>query len=95
MLESYSIDNDLTLQSRGAVEVTLHLKGHDPRWCLFMRPEAMAACGDWIPGTRTPMHFDAPHMIVVACEITPDIIDRVLREIDAQGALKRCSLPFK
>jgi hypothetical protein len=93
VLESYTIDDDLASQTRGAIEVTLKLKGLNPRWCYFMCPEALAACGDRIPGTMATMHLGWPHMIVVACEITLEIIDRVLREIDSQGALERCSLP--
>lgn len=94
MLESFTIDDDLAIQATGAIEVTLQLKGHSPRWCFFMRPEALAACGDWIPGTRTRMHFGSPHMIVVAGELTSETIARALREIDALGELERCSLPL-
>jgi hypothetical protein len=93
MLESFTIDDDLTIQSKSAVEVTLQLRGRSPRWCFFMRPEALAASGDWIPGTRTRMHF-GPHMIIVVGELTSETINHVLLEIDSRGELERCSLPL-
>lgn len=94
VLESFTIDDDLAVQSSGAIEVTLHLRGHSPRWCYFMRPETLAACGDWIPGTRTRIHFGSPHMIVVGGELNAEIIGQALRQIDAAGDLERCSLPL-
>lgn len=94
MLESFTIDDDLTVQSSGAIEVTLHLRGHGPRWCYFMRPESLAACGDWILGTGTRIHFGSPHMIVVGGELNAEIIGQALRHIDAAGDLERCSLPL-
>ncbi len=94
MLESFTIDDDLSVQSTGAIEVTLHLRGRGPRWCYFMRPETLAACGDWIPGTRTRFHFGSPHMIVVDGELNAEIIGQALCQIDAVGDLERCSLPL-
>ena len=94
MLESFTIDDDLAVQTSGAIEVTLHLRGRRPRWCYFMRPEALAASGDWIPGTRTPIHFGSPHMIVVGGELDAEVIGQALRRIDALGDLERCSLPL-
>ena len=94
VLESFNIDDDLTAQSSGAIEVTLHLRGRSPRWCYFMRPETLAVCGDWIPGTKTPIHFGSPHMIVVGGELNAEIIGQALRQIDALGDLERCSLPL-
>ena len=94
VLESFTIDNDLAVQTSGAIEVTLHLRGHGPRWCYFMRPETLAVCGDWIPDTSTRIHFGSPHMIVVGGELNAEIIGQALRQIDAVGDLERCSLPL-
>ena len=94
VLESFTIDNDLAIQTSGGVEVTLRLKGLSPRWCYFIRPEALAACGDWIPGTTTRFHYGSPHMIVVAGELNAETIGQALRGIDALGHLEECSLPL-
>ena len=92
MLRSYSIDDDLAEADRGAIEVTVTLADERRRWCFFMTPAALAACGDWVAGTRVRLHLGEPHMIVVT-EITPDVIERVLRQLESSGALERRTLP--
>lgn len=90
--DSFTIDDDLQRQLQVGIEVTLFMQDGSRRWCYFMRPEALAACGDWLEESTERLHFDAPHMIVVAAELTPAVIERALRQIDRQGALLRCSL---
>jgi hypothetical protein len=59
---------------------------------VFLRPETLAACGDWIPGTRTRIHFDSPHLIVVGGQLNAEIVAHALRQIDEAGDLGRRSL---
>lgn len=91
---SFTIDDDLQCQLQAGIEVTLSMRDGSRRWCYFMRPEALAACGDWLDGGTERLHFDASHMIVVAAELTPAVIERALRQIDNRDALLRCSLPL-
>ena len=93
MLRSYKIDDDLATADEGAIEVTVTLTDERRRWLFFMTPAALAACGDWVKGTRVRMHLGEPHMIVVA-EVTVDIIERVLRQLEASGELERRTLPL-
>jgi hypothetical protein len=59
-----------------------------------MRPEALAACGDWIENTTIRFHYGAAHMIVVTGELDVELIERALMHLDAVGELKNCSLPL-
>jgi hypothetical protein len=93
IVSSYSIDDEVSDSGNGAIEVTVTLSDGTRRWCFFITPEAMAACGDWIPGTRTRIQYDAPHMIVVS-DLSAAVIDQSLRLIAADDALLRCTLPL-
>jgi hypothetical protein len=95
MLASFAIEDDLTTQDTGAVEVTLLLDNGKRRWCFFMTPTALATCGDFIPGTDVRYHRAASHMIVVAGRIDKPTIERVLRAIDKEGELINCSRPIE
>lgn len=91
MLLSFTIEDDLAAQETGAIEVTLHLDTGERRWCYFMTPSALEACGDWIPGTTVGFHYGSPHMIVVAGHLDRTLIEKVLRHIDSSGELRQCS----
>jgi hypothetical protein len=91
-IASYRIEDRLDRPEEGAVEVVLQLSDGQRRWCFFFTPERMALVGDWIEGTQVRMHLGVTHMIVVA-ELTPEIIDRVLRELDAKGLLLEHTRP--
>jgi hypothetical protein len=93
VLRSYIIDDDLAAADHGAIEVTVTLTDERRRWCFFMTPAALEACGDYVPGTRVRVHLGEPHMIVVS-EISVDIIASVLRELEATGELERRTLPL-
>jgi hypothetical protein len=95
MRESFTIDDGLAAQDAGAIEVTLNLADGSRRWCLFMTPVALAACGDWVEGTRIRYRYDAPHTVVVAATLDHSIIERVLRDLDKHGLLVRCSLALE
>jgi hypothetical protein len=94
MLQSFTIDDNLEAQVSRAIEVTLLFDGGVRRWCYFMRVEALMACGDWIDGTQTRVHYGAPHMIVVAGALSREVIELALKHIEAQGELEQCSLPL-
>jgi len=91
MLASFTIEDDLAIQESAAVEVVLHLDSGERRWCYFMTPAALAACGDFVAGTEVRFHYGSSHMIVVAGYLDRPLIERVLREIDARGELAQCS----
>jgi hypothetical protein len=92
MLSSFTIDDDLAAQETGAIEVTLHLDAGERRWCYFITPGALAACGDFVSGSNVRFHYGAPHMIVMAGHLDRVLIERALRDIDARGDLAKCSL---
>ena len=85
-IASYSIENALDRSQDGAVEVVLELADGRRRWCFFFTPERLSLVGDWIEGTRVRMHLGVNHLVVVA-ELSVDIIDRVLRELESTGLL--------
>ena len=93
MLRSYRIDDDLAGADTSAVEVSVTLADERRRWCFFMTPAALAACGNFVEGTDVRMHLGEQHMIVVS-DLTVDVIERVLRQLDAAGELERRTLPL-
>ncbi len=58
-LKTFRIDDDLAAASRGAVEVTVTMDDGASRWCFFMTPPALAAAGDWVPGTQVMSQYGA------------------------------------
>lgn len=92
MLKSFTIEDDLATQDTGAVEVALELTSGERRWCFFMTPAALAACGDYISGTSIRYHYGAPHMIVVAGRLDGQLIERVLYELAERDELIQCSM---
>jgi hypothetical protein len=86
MLQSYTIEDDLALADRMGIDVTVELTDGRLAWCFFMTPSALADAGDWVQGTEVRVHLGVPHMIVVS-EISADIIDRILRQLDADSEL--------
>jgi hypothetical protein len=95
MLKSFTIQDDLAAQDTGAVEVALELMSGERRWCSFMTPAALSACGDFVSGTTIRYHYGAPHMIVVAGHLDRPLIERVLHELAERGELLQCSLPVE
>ncbi len=89
---TFTIENDLTIQSTEAVEVIVAMKNGQRRWCYFMTPQALAACGDWIDGTRINIHYAAPYMIVVAHPLDERVIGQSLNHIDHAGKLEMCTM---
>ena len=91
MLVSFTIDDNLATQEAAAIEVTLTFENGERRWCYFMTPTALAACGDLIPGTNVRFHHGSSHMVVVAGQPDRPLIERVIEKLDASGQLVQCS----
>jgi len=95
MLKSFTIDDELAAQDIRGIEVTLTLASGERRWCFFMTPAALAACGDFVSGTSIRHHYKAPHMIVVAATLDVALIEKVLRDLDDSGELLQFSLAIE
>ena len=91
MLKGFTIEDNITTQSHGAVEVRVHLDDGTERWCYFFTPDGLANCGDLIDGTAVRIHYKSPYMIVVS-ELNEQIIEGALRHLDARGELEKCSM---
>jgi hypothetical protein len=89
----YKIDDLIEEPLTGAVEVTIDFGGGRKRWCFFATPQVLAAVGDLVNGTRVRVHLGVSHMIVVS-ELNESIIDRVLRQLHAEGKLERHTIPL-
>jgi len=89
----YTIDDPIGDPHNSCVEVTVDWGGGRKRWCFFITPQALAACGDWVEGTRVRMHLGEPHMIVVG-ELSRGIIDSVLNQLYAEGQLEAHTVPL-
>ncbi len=93
-VETIEIEDPIELNKTGAIEVAVLLDSGEKRWCFFFTPEGMSACGDYVPGTKVRFHYGAPHMILVS-EISESIIYEALREIEKQGEIISCTIPYK
>lgn len=89
---NFQIDDPIETADRLAIEVTVTLPGGEHRWCFFMTPEALRACGDLVPSSNVRVHLGAPHMIVVS-RLDENVIRTVLSDLSDQGALVRHTLP--
>ncbi len=94
MFQTFTLRDDLATQDTGAIEVELHMRDGSRRWCFFMTPTTLAACGDRIDNTLVRIHYGAPHMIVVAERLTEDLIEQALKHMARAGDLEKCSLPI-
>jgi len=89
----YTIDHLITDPLTCGVEVTIDLGDHK-RWLFFATPQLLGSVADWVPGTAVRLHLGERHMIVVS-ELSPAIIDAVLRQLHAEGALETRTLPLE
>ncbi len=92
-LASYLLGDRITPHEDLAIEVIVHLSDGDRRRCFFATPSALASCGDWIEGTQVTFHYANRH-VIIATELSEDLIGRMLRYIDGQGGLLECTLPI-
>jgi hypothetical protein len=86
------IEDDLSTQDQGAIEVVVTLSNGARRWCYFMTPTALQACGDWIDETQVRIHHGTPHMIVLSETLTDDLIRLALQFIDSRGQILACTM---
>jgi len=91
-LKSFTIDDDLSIASRGAIEVTVSMENGERRWCFFFTPEGLSRCGDMVDGSAVRVHPGVAHMIVVS-RIDEGIIEKVLCALDVSGALLEHTIP--
>jgi LAO/AO transport system kinase len=93
-MRSYKIDDPITDPLTDNIEVTIEFEDGSRRWLFFATPAHLASVGDWIPGTQVRMHLGERHMIVVG-QLNEVIVDKVLKELDAQGELESHSLELQ
>jgi hypothetical protein len=89
----YTIDDRITDPLTCSVEVTIDFGGAK-RWLFFATPQLLASVGDRVEGTQVRVHLGERHMIVVS-ELNEEIIDKVLRQLDAAGELQDRTLPLE
>lgn len=92
-IESIEIEDAIVLHKTAAIDVALVTTEGKKRWCFFLTPEGMSACGDFIEGTEVRFHYGASHMILVS-EISQEIIEAALRDIEKQGKVELCTIPY-
>ena len=85
-LKSVTIHDPLDLAVDVAIEVTVTFDNGERRWCFFFTPDALSRCGDIVDGTDVRLHLGVPHMFVLS-QVDRDLIERVLRMLDATGEL--------
>jgi hypothetical protein len=90
---SYTIDDPITDPLTQSVEVTVNFGEGRRRWLFFATPQLLAAVGDWVEGTQVRIHLGERHMIVVT-QLNATIIDKVVRQLDANGELESRTLPM-
>lgn len=90
---TYTIDDDITEPLLTSIEVTIQF-GSQKRWLYFATPQLLASVGDWVEGTRARLHLGERHMIIVS-ELTHEIIDKVLHQLDRDGDLESRTVPLE
>jgi hypothetical protein len=88
----YTIDDEIESPLTCSVEVTIDFPSRK-RWLFFVTPELLATVGDWVEGSQVRVHLCERHMIVVS-ELTPAVIDAVLRDLMRSGDLESRTLPY-
>lgn len=88
----YTIDDPIESPSRASVEVTIHFPT-GKRWLFFVTPQLLASVGDRVEGTQVRLHLGEKHMIVVS-ELSPAIINSVLKQLAATSDLENRSIPL-
>jgi len=92
-IESIEIEDPIELHTTIAIEVAIVTTEGGKRWCFFLTPEGISACGDWIEVTKVRFHYGASHMVLFS-EISESIIESALRDIDKQGKIELCTIPY-
>jgi hypothetical protein len=92
-LGSWQIEQAITPGEECPVGVKVQLSSGEQRWCLFATPSMLQRGGDRIDGTEVRFHFLNRHLIV-ASELSEELIGRMLRHLDSQGDLVACTSPL-
>lgn len=83
---AYTIDDPIGSPLHTSVEVTIDFPS-GPRWLFFVTPELLGRVGDTLENSSVRVHLGALHMVIVS-EISAEIIDSVLRLLEATGELE-------
>lgn len=92
MIKRIHIEDSLDTAERRAIEVVLEMSDGTRRWCFFFTPQGIVSCGDYVGDTRVRIHYGASHMFIVS-EISKEIIEAALFQVEARGELENCTLP--
>lgn len=92
-IDRIAILDDLSCQHTQAIEVEIYLNNGERRWCWFTIPKALNTYGNWIAGTKIPFHHSSPHMIVIASELTENLIHAALNDIAENEDICFATLP--
>ena len=93
MIKSIIIEDSIASHIKRAIEVVLEMNDGTKRWCFFLTPEGASQCGDFIEGTKTRIHYGAPHVFIVS-DISKDIIESAIKQAEKEGNLLQCTLPI-
>ncbi|TKR29781.1 hypothetical protein FCE95_16830 [Luteimonas gilva] len=88
----YTIDDAIESPKRACVEVTIEFPA-GKRWLFFITPDQLASAGDYAEATGVRVHLGEKHMIIVS-ELTPAVIDTVLRQLAADGELEDRTIAY-
>jgi hypothetical protein len=90
---AYTVDDPSDDPLVTSVEVTIEFP-EGQRWLFFVTPQLLASVGDFVGQTTCRLHLGERHMIVVS-QISPEVIDCVLRQLEAAGELESRTLPLR
>ena len=90
---AYTIDDPINEPLATSIEVTIEFPT-EKRWLFFVTPDLLASAGDFVGETKSRLHLGERHMIIVS-EISPEIIDSVLRKLEVDGDLESRTLPIR
>jgi len=90
---SYRIDDPIDDPLVSSIEVTIEFPT-EQRWLFFVTPQLLSSVGDLVADTSCRLHLGERHMIVVS-QISREIIDTVLKLLEANGELERRTLPLR
>lgn len=62
--------------------------------CTFITPSQLANHGEWIEGTQIPFHYEN-RCLIIAGQLSEDLIGRMLQAIESQGELVNCAHPLR
>jgi dihydroneopterin aldolase len=88
----YTIDDPIESPERAGVDVTIEFPA-GKRWLFFITPDQLASAGDYAEATSVRVHLGEKHMIVVS-ELTPAVIDTVLKQLAAAGELEKRTVAY-